>query len=114
MLGHSIAMHCICKDLLPAKKLLRLTLSGARLTVSERLFLLFFNKSERLVGNRVAPISGIKGSDSGGGPAPRHSIIYTAPFSSFHFFGNLFAETDRKVNFCKGLSALRCQSSVFR
>ena len=74
MLGHSIDMHCICKDLLLAKKLLRLTLSGARLTVSER-----------LVGNRVAPISGIKGSDSGGGPAPRHSIIYTAPFSSFHF-----------------------------
>ena len=96
-----------------AKKLLRLTLSGARLTVSEILFFTLF-LSERLVGNRVAPISGIKGSDSGGGPAPRHSIIYTAPFSSFHFFGSFFAETDRKVNFCKGLSALRCQSSVFR
>ena len=56
------------------EKLLQLNLSRVRLTVSER-----------LVGNRVAPIPGIKGSDSGGGPAPRRSIIYTESFPSLHF-----------------------------
>ena len=58
--------------------------------------------SERLVGNRVAPISGIKGSDSGGGPAPRHSIIYTAPFSSFHFFGSFSLRLTERSTFAKG------------
>ena len=53
------------------------------------------------VENRVAPISGIKGSDSEGGPAPRRSIIYTESFSSLHFSEAFCWDTDRKVNFCK-------------
>ena len=57
--------------------------------------------SERLVGNRVAPISGIKGSDSGGGPAPRHSIIHTA-FLSFHFFGRFLLRLSERSTFAKG------------
>ena len=57
----------------------------------------------RLVENRVAPISGIKGLDSGGGPAaPPHSIIYTNPnFFFITFFRGFSAKLKERFTSAK-------------
>ena len=78
------------------EKLLQLNLSGARLTVSER-----------LVGNRVAPIPGIKGSDSGGGDLHLVALLFTPPFSSFHFFRRFLMKVTERSTFAKVLEHIQ-------